>query len=372
MTDDSIILEGKLEDIALPTLMMSLYHQRETGMLILSSLSVNKRLYLEEGKIIYADSDDPDDSLGNWFFRQGTISLKQFLKARDSVTLLGSWSRALMELHVVGPENLVDGLTKQLYENIYSLFGINSAIYTLNLTPYSTMDMVTLSAEIPVVVYEGMKRLNAWSKMNPMVGGPEEYLSQVKELPSFCARLDMTSDEAHVLDLCRSGMTTANILDASYLTPFKTYRLLWIFLTLGLIEHQEKGNVSDEAPSAAELIELVERYNEITSFIRHVLDTLPEIEKLFHRILEELAPTYSDLTEGQQELELHGTLDPEAILLALRNIPEKDRLSLLRNFLEEVLYAIVHISQTSAPEQIHRKVMDGVKRKSAMLINGDS
>lgn len=367
MTDDSVILEGKLEDIALPTLMMSLYQQRETGMLILSGPSVNKRLYLEEGNIIYADSDDPDDSLGNWFFRQGAISLEQFLEARDSVALLGSWSRALMDLHIIGSESLVDGLTKQLYENIYSLFRMNSGIYTLNLSPYSTMEMVTLSAEIPVVVYEGMKRLNAWSKMHPMVGGPKGYLSMVKELPPFGARLDMTSEEAHVLDLCRSGMTISNILDASYLLPFETYKLLWIFLTLGMIAHRDKGRLPDEASEARELVALVERYNEITSFVRHKLDTLPKIENLFHLILEELAPTYSELTEGQQELELHGTLDPEAILLALRNVPEKDRLSLLRNFLEDVLYSTVHLSETSAPGEIHRLVMEGVRKKSVML-----
>ena len=61
---DGVLLTGDLSEIRLPTLLMSLYKDKETGVLTLEDERFKKALYIKEGRVVYATTTDPDERLG--------------------------------------------------------------------------------------------------------------------------------------------------------------------------------------------------------------------------------------------------------------------------------------------------------------------
>lgn len=184
--DERIILTGNLSEIRLPTLLMSLYRDRETGLLALSDGMFTKTLYIREGTVVYATSTNPDDRLGECLLRRGAISVKQFL---ESVALLHRGRRQgeiLLDMGALPPESLVESVTQQLYDIVFSLFDIRSGTYTLELTSFSTVELITLSLEIPQVVFNGMQRVVTWSPMPRPSASPRTGCGAPPSSPRSC------------------------------------------------------------------------------------------------------------------------------------------------------------------------------------------
>ena len=77
-TDEAPALRaGRLEGIGLPDLLWALCRRGATGALTLSRGGTRKSVCIEDGRIVFASSNDPDDRLGELFLKRGTISLDQ-------------------------------------------------------------------------------------------------------------------------------------------------------------------------------------------------------------------------------------------------------------------------------------------------------
>ncbi len=361
--DEPVTLSGRLSDISLPTFMMSLYHQRESGVLFLTEPTVGRRLYLDEGSIAYAVSDNPDDGLGDWLFRKGLITMQQYIEGRDSLQVFGSWSQTILKLRLLSPENLLDVMTQHLYDLLSSIFGMKSGNYSVELGPYSALDMANLSLDMPVVVYRGMKRMETWNRMFSVVGEPSERLAMAPEFPAHGAQLEIEGDEAHVLDLCRARMLVSSILDASYLSPFETYRLLWIFLTLGLIVHVDEEASENGRSGERSLADLIDKYNNLFAIIHEKLSVLPGAESIVQESLRELPRVFPELGELQDELVFQGKFNSDAVLNKPLGVSGSEWPAHLQSMLDEVLDSLVLASQIHLPEETHGEILRTIHQR---------
>lgn len=361
---EKIVLSGDLSEIRFPTLLMSLYRDRETGILTLSSQMFRKSLYLEEGKIIFATSDDPDDRLGECLLRRNMITAQNYLDSVEQIRPGRRQGEILVDMGALTTEDLVEGLSQQLYDVIFSVFRLKSGTYTLTLTDFSTLDMVTLSVDMPLVVFKGMERLEAWSQIYPVVGPPSTRLHTVRTLPSFVAELDLTPDQEHVLSLCKTGMAVSSLLEASYLHQYQTYRLLWIFLTLGLLEREGTGAEAAAAVPAAHAESLLEQYNDLYDLIHRRLSPHSAGPEALARILEATRDSHPGLSGGQRDLLAYGRLDIDKVLWELRAFPEAERIPRLQAFLEELLYAMMMVVDQVLPQEEREAIRAYMSRQA--------
>ena len=72
---------GRLEGISVPDLVWNVCRRRATGVLHLSARGTTKKIYVSEGRIIFAASSDPNDRLGEMLLREGIITLDQLEQA---------------------------------------------------------------------------------------------------------------------------------------------------------------------------------------------------------------------------------------------------------------------------------------------------
>ncbi|MEW5764790.1 MAG: DUF4388 domain-containing protein [Acidobacteriota bacterium] len=360
---DQITLNGSLSDISLPILLMSLYRERETGILTLGDGTWNKSLYLSEGSVVYASSTDPDDGLLEALLRRGLLSLPHYLRAREATGGGRSVHQVLVDLGALGPEEVVEGVTQNLYDIAFSLFELRCGTYSLGLAPFSTLEMVTLSLDIPILVYKGMQRIGAWSQIYRAVGDPSTRLSRVRDLPSFVAELDMTSEDEHILALTKAGMSVSSIVDASYLPAFQTYRQLWIFLTLGLLE-RVPAEGPRRKPTPDDFEPLLERYNDLFSYAHSQIEPAERSEDAFQELYLGLLSSHPRLADGQTDLVRFGKIDVDLVLWNLRSFPEEERYDRLVAFLEETLYAFVLASQQHLSTEGHQRVLAYIRRNA--------
>ncbi|MGC8724350.1 MAG: DUF4388 domain-containing protein [Acidobacteriota bacterium] len=347
--NDQILLSGKISEIRLPTLLMSLYRDRETGILTLTDGLYGKSLFIEEGKVVYASSEDPDEGLGECLLRRGAISLDHFFEATAEAPAGQRLGELLVTMGALTSEELLEGVSQRLYDIIFSLFEIRTGSYSLELASFSTMEMTTLAVDLPLVVMRGMERLHSWSQIRAAVGEPSTRVRMASRMPPFVGDLDLSQEQEHLLSLSRTGRPVSFLVEASYLPPFQTYKALWIFLTLGLME-KEEARKNREAP-VLDLESALERYNDLYAFAHLKLGGLPDAEARIHHILRDLGDTYPDLVQGQAGLAQYGRLDPDQVLWALRSQSEDRRAVRLQAFLEEVLYAMAHLVESSLPAE---------------------
>src|SRR4029077_753265 len=114
--------EGSLAERDLPTLMLSLYEERWSGQVTLTSAGVGKTITVQDGKMVFASSSSTDDRLGEQLLRRGRISLQQFVDASAAMSPGKRLGTILVEQGALTPKDLVAGVIDQTREIIYTLF----------------------------------------------------------------------------------------------------------------------------------------------------------------------------------------------------------------------------------------------------------
>jgi hypothetical protein len=226
--------------------------------------------------------------------------------------------------------------------------------------------------EMPLLILRGMSRSERWSVFIQEVGPPETLLRTVPSPPSFMPSLELGQDAEHLLALSRNGTTVGALLESSYLNQFETYRTLWMFLTLGLL--QRRGAAESEGRAAAfrdhlspaDLEGLLEHYNAIFAYIfRQLEDGTGRAESLVHDSLLLLKRSYPQLMEGQDGLALYGRLDIDPCLMNLRRLPEGERTPAVRTLLDEILYALAFLADRHLDPRRSAEVQAHIRRESA-------
>ena len=114
--------EGSLAERDFPTLMLSLYKERWSGQVTLTSAGVGKTITVQDGKMVFASSSSTDDRLGEMLLRRGRVSLQQMMDGSDAMAPGKRLGTILVQQGALTPKDLVAGVVDQTREIIYSLF----------------------------------------------------------------------------------------------------------------------------------------------------------------------------------------------------------------------------------------------------------
>lgn len=359
---DGLILEGDLSDILLPTFLMSLYKNRETGILTIDGLGYPKSMYIKEGNVVFASSKCPDDRLGESLLRRGKITVKEYLITSKRITKGKRLGEILIDMGILTPEEMVLGVKNQLTEIINSLLPLTKGHYLLELTEFSTENLITLTLEMPQLLYLGLKQAKSWKTMYSTVGPLETKLKISEELPHFYSYLELTSDEEHLLSLLKKPMSVDSLLETSYLSQFETYNALWIFITLGIV--QKESIHSKEFRKVVDLESLIDEFNDVFSIYFQKLGA--KGESVFKESFDLLNKQFKEFLEGQEGFYKYGRLDPDTILIKLRNFGEKEKI--LTSFLTEVYYSISFFAYNHLDRNVILEIEDCIKRSTSLMI----
>lgn len=234
--------EGILSTTTFPGLIYSILRLRETGVVTLTSDTVEKSVYIQSGRPIFATSSDRDDRLGNFFLKQGQVSLEVLLTALDeSMQQKKRLGTLLVEGGAIQPHDLVEAVMNQARNIICNLFLWTRGRYRYAPGALPSDEVITLKLSASEIVLEGVKRIQSWERIWEAVGGMETRYQTCDGIEQQVKEMKLDLPEWTLLSHCDRPTTVRDLCKTSDMNDFEICRLLWGLVTLGIVQRTSES-----------------------------------------------------------------------------------------------------------------------------------
>ncbi len=151
--------EGGLAQLPVPRLLLALRRERYDGVLRLTRDRVEKRVVFQRGVPVFAESNLPSESLGVQLLDDGRIDREQHARVSGLVQEKGiKEGAALLELEVLSPREIFDGLKNQVRRRILGCFAWPDGCYALESHAELPEDAQAFRTDPLPLVFEGLLR----------------------------------------------------------------------------------------------------------------------------------------------------------------------------------------------------------------------
>lgn len=149
-----------LADLPAAELFLGLANERRTGTLVLSSVSVEKKVFLEGGLIFSCTSNDPALFLGEILLREGIIDAVQHRHAVELHEETGiALGRILVMTGAIDQQSLTKAMRLKAEEEIVSVFEWSGdGRFTFIEGDPPSLQLVPVRLDIPPIVARGLRR----------------------------------------------------------------------------------------------------------------------------------------------------------------------------------------------------------------------
>jgi uncharacterized protein DUF4388 len=231
---------GKLGPLTFPSLIHNVCDERNTGVLTVKDAEIEKNVYVERGRVVFATSNLYDDRLGSLLFRKGTIPLREIEDAANVCRKTGRrLGGILVERQVIRPQDLIWGVREQVKEIVVSLFNWTRGDYHFVSGPFAAEEVITLKMSTGDMVLEGVKRIESWSRVQLAVGAMRTRYQVTPRLEEIGRAMTLSLDEWTMLSRCEGPVTLEDLCGFSSMKDFDICRLVWAFSIVGILTKLE-------------------------------------------------------------------------------------------------------------------------------------
>jgi hypothetical protein len=225
---------GSLVERDFPHLIHDLYDRRWSGVLTLSYMGIAKNVLVEEGRLVFASSSSPDERLGELLLKQGRIGLRQFLEAGKQIGPNRRLGGILVEQGFLTPKELVRAVVEHTLEILYGAFLWTEGQYRLA-QGAEYAEAITLNLSTPDIIMEGIRRIDAWSRISPACGGLTAVYERVPTYESVLRTMSLSGEKLGLLQSLATPRDVESLCAESSLTDFEVCRTLWAYRVIGVI-----------------------------------------------------------------------------------------------------------------------------------------
>jgi hypothetical protein len=203
-------ITGNLETMNLAELLQWLANNKQTGTLMISSGTQERRIFLQKGQILSASSSDPKHFLGQFLVSKGVISeevLAQAIAVQEQQG--GLLGEILVEGGAIEQPTLDRMLKLNAEENICDLFAWQQGSFEFLDGELPEHDLVPLSANVTGLIMEGMRRIDHTRAMKELIPSPQCVPVAVAPLrdeddidPGWQGVLNAVDDDRSIEDIC--------------------------------------------------------------------------------------------------------------------------------------------------------------------------
>src|SRR5262245_30853834 len=241
--EEQLSIHGEIATTSVPELLRSLMQSRETGMLVLRSGDTTKSVYLSDGRVVFAASNDPNERLGESLLIRGRITARQYLEASRMIRPGQKLGAILVQMNALDGDDLIPAVGQQVEDILMDLFTWTTGEYEFVMKKSSDVAAVNVSTEN--LILEGIRRTRNWGRILKGIRGLDSVPVRGGET-DHSYRLELSEDEQEVLSHVNGRSSIEQICQVSYLSNFETCRTLWAFQVLGLI----RASQADDAAAA--------------------------------------------------------------------------------------------------------------------------
>ncbi|NOY53791.1 MAG: DUF4388 domain-containing protein [Deltaproteobacteria bacterium] len=363
--EKKMTFQGNLESMHLSEILLFLAMSKKTGVLILKGKNVTKKVYFENGEIVFAASTLPEERLGDILLQEGTISGEQYRQSAARIEAGKRQGRVLVEMGVIPPEALWKAVCRQVEGIVHSLFTWEMGYFEFLEGSLPTEEKIKLAVGVPNLILEGMRKV-ARQGIN-QVHHPDD--SQVVYCLSGEGNefggIELTDEEKTLLSRIESGMTVRKVCEQSPLSVEDTKEILFRLIAGGVIRsakvrgpYVEAVEIEDSATLTARIEQCNMIFRLITEFLRMAVgDRVHVILGAFFRGVDHGQEILFDTVS----LEPDGSLDARPLLANIAEYLPEERESILIRGLNELLYFQLFAVRNNLGHQQEKEILTALR-----------
>lgn len=281
-------LAGNLKTVSFPDILQLLATGNKTGILEITSGPRQKEIAFRDGMIIHASSvNSNEDLLGNLLLKRGRISKNDLEKAiqlhKQTGRQLGT---TLVDMNLFDKEEILDCLQLQVEEIVYNVFSWEEGDFKFNEGVAPRNAQFTIELNTMNVIMEGTRRIDEWVEIQKVLPPDDVLLRLVNNPKTKQDQLKITLEEFKIMALINGERTLPDLVEASPIGEFVTYRALYKLINSGLVESAGRvrggsGEVRDEEELVLTI--LFSLYNSCFYRIRGLVELLVGRQNPMHQ-----------------------------------------------------------------------------------------
>ena len=228
--------QGNLKSVSFPDVLQLLTLSKKTGTLILRRDNVEKRVYLKNGAIIYADSNLLEDKFDNLLLSTGIVTLEELNKARKIQELTGKdLASTLVYLNLVTKEKIAE-LSRKYVENIvFSLFSWEDGEFIFEEEQLPDTDVIVSSLNTMNILMEGTRRIDEWTRLRNALPIDTAILQVASDVLAQLKEVKLSPVETLVLSLVDGERCVAEMREKSSLDQLTFAKALYNLISAGIV-----------------------------------------------------------------------------------------------------------------------------------------
>lgn len=226
---------GRLADHEFADVVSEVHERRWSGLLTLNHMGVEKGMRVQDGRLVFASSSSRDDRLGEVLLRKGRITLHQYVAAGRALGKGKRLGAVLVEQGALDARELVKAVVDQTQEIIYSAFQWTEGLYHLS-DAGQTAESIMLRLSTPDVILEGIRRVEAWSRIEKGVGGMEARYARADDYEHVLGQMTLSLEKLSLLTGLDDAQDLGTICRQSTLSHFEVCRTLWAYRVIGVVK----------------------------------------------------------------------------------------------------------------------------------------
>ena len=246
------ILKGNLKDTSLSAILTGFQRGRGSGTLQIAIGSIFKKIFIKNGDIVFASSDENDEQVGEFLLKKGEITLKEYNKSKSLSAKTGQcMEKVLVKLGGLTPEELSHAIKEQVEEIILGLFAVEEGQFEFHDGPVPEEAETDFHFKAADIAYKGIVGINNFNQIKRLCPGIDDVLI-LSSSPQDIFQ-DITIDDANkkILSYVNGLYSVEMILKFSPLNDFETLKRLCAFFGTGLISIKSGDEAASEPADAS-------------------------------------------------------------------------------------------------------------------------
>jgi curved DNA-binding protein CbpA len=229
-------LKGNLAERPLPEILRHISNRSESGTLAVRRDAIEKKVSFDQGSVVFAASNAPEDDFGELLIKIGRLSPNQLDEVAAAAVNGKSFIQTLADRGLFDGVQLREFLELHVQELIYPLFDWTNGEFEFAKGSPAIDGNFGLNISTGNLVLEGIRRIKNLEVIHKALRGSETPIRLAPDYINRVTELFLKPDEAFILTRIESTLTVAEILQVSPLGSEMTQKALYGFIATGVAE----------------------------------------------------------------------------------------------------------------------------------------
>lgn len=237
-------LVGNIRDFGLSDFLYLVDRGYKTGGLHLNYEQEMALLFFEKGKLVMAVRR-PEDQDAGLLVRLGVLNPDQLSEARQRLTTRGNGTtltQVLVEDAIVERDQMQNALQGFTEESVYGLFGWPEGDFRFeqNQRPPADAPIIPTPISVDHLIMEGVRRIDEWGRIKDRIPSTDLVVRFIEQPGERAKGVKLAPEEWRIFARINGKDTLAEIASKTGMSDFDVCRIVYGFLTAGLVEVQKK------------------------------------------------------------------------------------------------------------------------------------